>query len=216
MNKLCCIVAAGPVRKNELSVPSGAFLIAADAGLRPLRALGITPDLIVGDFDSLGERPAGGNVVYHQPEKDDTDTMLAVREGLARGYDRFLMYGALGGRLDHTLANLQTLAFLCEHGARGYLVGEGIAATAFRNGGISFRGGLRGTVSVFTLGADAEGVYERGLRYPLSDYTMSAAFPIGVSNEFTGAPAEISVRSGTLLVLWNADAINFEDFAEKQ
>lgn len=216
MKRLCCIVAAGPICEGELPVPEGAFLIAADAGLRYLRARGIAPDLILGDFDSLGERPVGGNVIYHQPEKDDTDTMLAVREGLARGYDRFLIYGALGGRLDHTLANLQTLAFLCEHGARGYLSGEGTAATAFRNGGIAFRDTMRGGVSVFTLGADAEGVFERGLKYPLTDYTMSAAFPIGVSNEFTGVPSEINVRNGTLLVLWNADKIDFEAFEEKQ
>ncbi len=216
MSGLCCIVSARPVREGELAVPDGAFVIAADAGLRTLRAAGISPDLIVGDFDSLGEKPEGENIVYHQPEKDDTDTMLAVREGLARGYDRFLIYGALGGRLDHTLANLQTLGFLCAHGARGYLVGEGSAVTAFRSGGLAFRDTLRGTVSVFALGADAEGVFERGLKYALDDYTMSAAFPIGVSNEFTGAPSEITVRDGTLLVLWSADALDFGTFEELQ
>ena len=215
MSGLCCIVSARPVRPEELVIPDGAFVIAADAGLRSLRAAGVVPDLIVGDFDSLGEKPAGENIVYHQPEKDDTDTMLAVREGLARGYDRFLLYGGIGGRLDHTLANLQTLGFLCAHGARGYLVGEGSVVTAFRNGGLAFRQTQRGTVSVFALGADAEGVFERGLKYPLDNYTMTADFPIGVSNEFTGVPSEISVRRGTLLVLWSADRIDFEAFEEK-
>ena len=216
MKRLCCIFAAGQIADAEVKIPESAFMIAADAGLLFLRKRGISPDLIVGDFDSLGEKPTGENVVYHRPEKDDTDTMLAVREGLARGYDRFLIYGALGGRLDHTLANLQTLGFLCAHGARGYLVGEGSAVTAFRSGGLAFRDTLRGTVSVFALGADAEGVFERGLKYALDDYTMSAAFPIGVSNEFTGAPSEITVRDGTLLVLWSADALDFGTFEELQ
>lgn len=215
MSGFCCIFAAGKISDAEVTIPEGAFVIAADAGLRFLREKGRAPDLIVGDFDSLGERPVGENIVYHQPEKDDTDTMLAAREGLKRGYDRFLIFGGLGGRLDHTLANLQTLCFLCEHGARGYLVGGGTVATAFQNGGISFFGMPRGTISVFTLGADARGVWERGLKYPLSDYTMTAGFPIGVSNEFTGATAEVSVRDGTLLVLWSAQALDFDTFEEE-
>lgn len=215
MSGLCCIVSARPVRGSELVVPEGAFVIAADAGLRSLQDAGIEPDLLVGDFDSLGVRPTGENVVYHQPEKDDTDTLLAVREGLARGYDRFLLYGGIGGRLDHTLANLQTLGFLCAHGARGYLVGEGSIVTAFRSGGIAFQNTMHGTVSVFALGADARGVCERGLKYPLDDYTMTADFPIGVSNEFTGRPSEITVRDGTLLVLWTGDRIDLAAFEEK-
>lgn len=214
MSGLCCIVSARPVRAEELMIPDGAFVIAADAGLRTLRTAVVAPDLIVGDFDSLGEKPTGERVVCHPPEKDDTDTLLAVREGLARGYDRFLIYGGLGGRLDHSLANLQTLGFLCANGARGYLVGEGIAATAFQNGGLAFRDTLRGTVSVFALGADAKGVCERGLKYALDDYTMCADFPVGVSNEFTGAPSEITVRDGTLLVLWSADKIDFDTITE--
>ena len=215
MSRFCCIFAAGKISGMEVTIPAGAFVIAADAGLRFLREKGREPDLIVGDFDSLGERPTGENVVYHQPEKDDTDTMLAVREGLKRGYDHFLIFGGLGGRLDHTLANLQTLCFLCEHGARGYLVGEGNVATAFQNSGIAFSSTLRGTISVFALGADAGGVWERGLKYPLSDYTMSASFPIGVSNEFTGEAAEVSVRNGTLLILWSAQALDFDTFEER-
>lgn len=215
MKRLCCIFAAGQITEAEAKIPENAFVIAADAGLLFLRKRSVSPDLIVGDFDSLGEKPTGENVVYHRPEKDDTDTMLAVREGLSRGCDRFVIYGGLGGRLDHTLANLQTLGFLCEHGARGYLVGAGTVVTAFKNGGVSFRDTLRGTISVFALGPDAKGVFERGLKYPLDDYTMTANFPIGVSNEFTGAPSEISVRKGTLLALWSAESLDFDTFEEQ-
>lgn len=214
MSRVCCIFAAGEISSTEVTIPEGAFVIAADAGLRFLRERGREPDLIVGDFDSLGERPTGENVIYHPPEKDDTDTVLAVREGLKRGYDHFFIFGGLGGRLDHTLANLQTLGFLCEHSARGYLVGGGNVVTAFRNGGIAFSETLHGTISVFALGADAKGVWERGLKYPLSDYTMTASCPIGVSNEFTGSAAEVSVREGTLLVLWSAQALDFYTFEE--
>ena len=93
------IVGAGEISGKELVIPSGAFVIAADAGLKHLEAINIVPDLIVGDFDSLGEIPSGENVVYHKPEKDDTDMLLAVREALNRGARTIIIYGGLGGRL---------------------------------------------------------------------------------------------------------------------
>ena len=117
MEPICYIV--GACQPGELCLAPGrpAFVIAADQGLRYLEEAGITPDLIVGDFDSLGIVPQGANVVRHPVEKDDTDMMLAVKTGLARGYRTFVLYGGLGGRLDHTYANFQTLTYLARHGA---------------------------------------------------------------------------------------------------
>ncbi len=196
---VCHIVCALP--QNTLSAPApGDLVIAADGGYARLG--GVRPDLVVGDFDSLGYVPEGESVVRHPVKKDDTDTMLAARIGLARGYRAFLLHGAVGGRLDHTLANLQTLAFLREHGARAALLGDGETITLIRNESLRFRAGLRGTVSVFSYGACAEGVYERGFAYTLNDATLTDTKPIGVSNAFTGAPAEIAVRSGRLAVLY--------------
>lgn len=180
------------------------YVIAADGGLRHAEGLGIVPHAVLGDFDSLGFTPQGANVF--PVEKDDTDAMLAVRQGLAMGYKRFVLYGGLDGpRLDHTIANFQTLQFLADHGASGYLVGSQYIATVVKNGSLTFPAGCRGTISVFCLGPDATGVRETGLYYPLENATLTAGFPLGVSNHFTGEQAEISVGNGSLLVIWDRE-----------
>ena len=188
---------------DGLARPIGpeSFVIAADGGLRHTEKLGIAPDAVLGDFDSLGFCPEGANVF--PVEKDDTDAMLAVRLGLERGCGEFLLYGSLDGpRLDHTVANFQTLQFLADHGAAGYLIGNTTMVTVVKNGKITFPAGLSGTISVFCMGSDAVGVTEKGLFYGLENGTLSSGFPLGVSNHFTGEAAEISVKNGSLLVLW--------------
>lgn len=201
MGKCIIFCAAGFSRLLE-PIGEGDHVIAADGGLRHTQALGITPDTILGDFDSLGYTPTGAQVF--PVEKDDTDAMLAVRRGLALGYREFVLYGSLDGpRLDHTVANFQTLQFLCDHGAAGLLVGLHTLAAVVKNGSYTFGPENRGTVSVFCLGADAQGVNIRGLYYSLTDGTLTAGFPLGVSNHFTGQEAEVSVREGSLLLLWD-------------
>lgn len=180
---------------------NGDYVIAADSGYRHLMAKGIKPDLVVGDFDSLGYVPEGEQVVRHPVQKDDTDTMLAVKLGLSKGYNRFLLLGGMGGRLDHTIANIHVLAYLMNHGAKGALVGERETVILFQNSTVSFD--AEGTVSVFAYGGRAAGVTLEGLQYPLTDATLTTDFPIGVSNVFTKAPARISVRDGCLLVIWD-------------
>ena len=204
MGKCIIFCAAG---FEGLAEPLGAddFVIAADGGLAHTEKLGITPNEILGDFDSLGFAPEGANVF--PVEKDDTDAMLAVRRGLDLGYRDFVLYGSLDGpRLDHTVANFQTLQFLADRGAAGYLAGITTLVTVVKNGAVRFPAGCRGTVSVFCLGSDAEGVTLKGLYYPLERGTLTAGFPLGVSNHFTGAEAEISVENGSLLVLWDRQA----------
>ncbi len=186
-------------------IESGDFVLAADGGLRHLQKLGIEPDGILGDFDSLGYAPAGAQVF--PVEKADTDSMLAVRRGMALGYREFLLYGALGGeRLDHTVANFGVLQFLAEHGAVGYLADRRYLVTVLRNGHISFSKEATGIVSVFCLGADARGVSIRNLQYPLENGTLQSGFPLGVSNHFAGKESEISVKDGNLLIIW--DTVN--------
>ena len=188
---------------DGLARPIGpeSFVIAADGGLRHTEKLGITPNAVLGDFDSLGFCPEGANVF--PVEKDDTDAMLAVRLGLRRGCGEFLLYGSLDGpRLDHTVANFQTLQFLADHGAVGYLIGNTAMVTVVKNGKITFPAGLSGTISVFCMGPDAVGVTEKGLFYGLENAVLTSGFPLGVSNHFTGEEAEISVKNGSLLVLW--------------
>lgn len=200
-----CVVAAS-MPQTDLYIPQGAYRIAADKGILQFQSRGIEPDLVVGDFDSLGYVPQAREIVRHPVEKDDTDMMLAVREGLRRGYRDFLLYGGLGGRLDHTLANIQTLAFLDLHGARGLLCGDGTAVTLLRDGTLRFPASMSGTVSVFCFGDAARGVTERGLYYALENADIANSFPIGVSNAFCGCESEVSVQKGKLLVLWQSTA----------
>ena len=155
----------------------------------------------MGDFDSLGYVPDSAAVF--PVEKDDTDAMLAVRRGLELGYEEFLLYGSLDGpRLDHTVANFQTLQFLADHGAKGYLIGNTHIITVVKNGSISFPAEAEGILSVFCMGSDARGVTIEGLHYCLENGTLSAGFPLGVSNHFVGKPATIEVEAGSLLVIY--------------
>ena len=201
----CVIVGAGELEDAVIRRREGDLVIAADGGLKYLERAGITPDIALGDFDSLGYRPDLPEVIYHPPEKDDTDTMLAVREGFARGFDTFVIYAGLGGRLDHTVANLQTLAFIAENGGRGYLVGGSAVSTAVKDASISFGAGERGMISVFCMGEKAEGVTISGLKYEVENAELVPYLPLGASNEFTGKPAKIEVKHGTLLVMWQQD-----------
>ena len=200
--KNCIIFCAAGFTGLMQEIGKGDLVIAADGGLAHTRELGITPDVILGDFDSLGFTPEGANVF--PVEKDDTDAMLAVRHGLREGCDAFFLYGSLDGpRLDHAIANFQTLQFLADHGAVGHLIGREFMLTVLRNGSLRFPAGCEGTVSVFCLGPDAHGVSLRGLHYPMENGTLTAGFPLGVSNHFTGKEAEISVKDGSLLILWD-------------
>ena len=198
----CVIFCAAEFDRLALPLSQEDFVIAADGGLRHTNGLGLTPNAILGDFDSLGFTPEGANVF--PVEKDDTDAMLAVRLGLNQGYREFILYGSLDGpRLDHTVANFQTLQFLADHGAFGYLVGRDTLVTVVKDGSITFPAGGSGTLSVFCMGPDAQGVTLEGLYYPLQSGTLTSGFPLGVSNHFTGAEARIAVKKGSLLVLWD-------------
>lgn len=200
--KNCIIFCAAGFTGLVQEIGKEDLVIAADGGLKHTQTLGIVPDVILGDFDSLGFTPEGANVF--PVEKDDTDAMLAVRHGLAKNCNTFFLYGSLDGpRLDHAIANFQTLQFLADQGAVGYLIGKDFMLTVLKNGSLTFPAGCTGTVSVFCLGADATGVNLEGLYYPLKDGTLTAGFPLGVSNHFTGDAAKISVQNGSLLILWD-------------
>ena len=157
----CVIFCAGGFEKLALPIEKDDYILAADGGLAHLQKLGLTPDGILGDFDSLGYVPENAQVF--PVEKDDTDAMLAVRKGLQLGYGEFILYGALDGpRLDHTIANLQTLLFLESQGAKGTLVGLKYLITTVKNGVLKLPPAQEGIVSVFCMGVPAQGVSIRG------------------------------------------------------
>ena len=211
MEPICYIVGAAPA--EALPAPrEGDFLIAADKGYDALRRAGIAPDLIMGDFDSLGYTPEGENVLPHSPIKDDTDLLLAIRWAMERGWRRFVIYGALGGnRLDQTVASFQTLRFLADHGAKGRLVGDGWNVALLQNAALRFPSTASGWLSLFVSGEEARGVTLRGLKYELTDAALTCGMPLGVSNEFLGCEARIAVADGALFVLWQGDVLPEEE-----
>ena len=202
----CIIVCAGGF-DGFLELPGEEDLVlAADGGYAHCLSAGVAPHEVLGDFDSLQYVPQDATVF--PVEKDDTDSMLAVRRGLERGYRRFLLYGSLDGqRLDHTVANYQTLRFLADRGAQGYLVGRDYIVTAIKNTGIRFAPEATGILSVFCMGSDAQGVTLRGLQYPMENGSLSGSFPLAVSNHFIGREATVTVENGTLLLFY--DRANF-------
>ena len=200
--KQCVIFCGGEFDSLHTPIPDGSFVIAADKGLEYTKKLGLSPDLILGDFDSLGYVPEQADVFPVQ--KDDTDAMLAVRAGLDAGCGEFFLYAALDGeRVDHTMANFQLLAFLADRGAKGTLLGLRQCATVIKNGAIRFPQEYEGGFSVFCLGADAQCVSIRGGAYEAENVTLTTAFPLGVSNHFIGKEVEISVKNGSLLVIYD-------------
>ena len=201
--RICYVVGAMSLSPSLRPYPApGDYVIAADRGYDSLMAYGVTPDLVVGDFDSLGRTPSHPNVIQLPAEKDDTDMVYALRKGLELGYRRFVLLGGVGGRLEHTLGNLQLLDWLTTQGAHGFLAGEKTAATALRTSSLTFPASMSGYLSVFCNSGTAEGVTLTGLKFPLDQYQMEGSFPIGVSNEFLGTEATVSVRHGSLLLLY--------------
>ena len=197
----CYIFCAGEFDALAVPIEDGDLVIAADGGLRHTQQLGMIPDIVLGDFDSLGYVPEGA--VVHPVEKDDTDAMLAVRQGLARGFRNFVIYGGMDGpRLDHTIANLQTLGFLARQGAGGYLVGLSFTATVIKDEKIVFSPDCDGIFSVFCLGNESV-VSINGAKYEADHAILTAFFPLGVSNHFEGRQVEITVHSGTVITIFD-------------
>jgi len=201
----CYIAGAGDFCETALP-EKGDYIIAADAGFLALNSRGIKPDVIIGDFDSLGEVPNHPNVIRSSPEKDDTDMMLAVKFGLMLGYEDFAINGGLGGRPDHTLSNIQTLAYIADNDAIGKLYSNDSCITAIKNGKYTFTPteAIKGkTISVFSFSEKAKGVTLKGLKYPLQYETLTYDNPTGVSNEFAGTEATVEVKNGILIIIWS-------------
>lgn len=198
----CFIFAAGDFGGLTEHPAEGDLILAADAGYQNCRSAGLHPTLVIGDFDSM-TAPEGETLLRLPVEKDDTDTMRAARVGLERGCRDFVLYGGTGGRrADHTLANLQTLVFLASRGAQARMIAPGCVWRVLKNARLDFPAGMRGTLSVFCPDGEARGVRIAGTKYTLNDGTLRSDFPLGVSNAFTGEPASVEVREGTLLIYY--------------
>jgi thiamine pyrophosphokinase len=200
--KICYIVGAGEFaypfipKKDEL-------VIAADGGYDTLKIHGIRCDLLVGDLDSVLTNYDGVPILRYKAQKDETDMQLAIMAGCERGYRSFRIYGATGGRLDHTFANLSLLLWAKKEGLDVKIVSEGALISLIMNEKITILGNTGTTFSIFAFGKDAAGVSIYGAKYPLSDACIKAEIPLGISNEFLGREITISVKSGSLLLFQN-------------
>lgn len=205
------MICAGDLTLGEIAVGEEDLVIAVDGGFSYCGLLQVEPDLILGDFDSVSgqeaelltdlERQIPERVLRLPCEKDDTDTLAALKEGMRRGYRDFRIYAGTGGRLDHTLANIQCLVYLKNRDAVGYLVDGSGMMLVIQNETIRFQEGLEGYLSLFSLVEESRGITLEGLKYPLNNAVIRNEFPIGISNEFTGEAAAVTVEDGTVLCM---------------
>lgn len=179
------------------------FVICADKGWQNALKQGIQPDMIVGDFDS-SPKPENldASVTVLPVIKDDTDTFYIARYIVENGYTDVLLLGLLGGkRIEHTIANLQTLVYFAENRINATAMDRYSQLLVIKDGAITLPDMSGKFFSLFSMGDRAEGVCITGAKYNLDDYTITNSYPIGVSNEFTGQPVHISVANGSLLLV---------------
>lgn len=199
MGKICTIICGAPDGKIQRELVEG-LVIAADKGLDYALEAGITPEIVVGDFDSAEMAvPSGIEVVKFPPEKDYSDANLAVEIALERGFDEFRLLSALGGRLDHTIANIQLIYRLKKRGITAELFGNGERAFFLENETREIPA-FSGYLSVFAYENSAV-ISESGVKYPTEKLAFTNDFPLGLSNEITEKTAKITVHSGAALII---------------
>lgn len=200
MSNTCLIISGGDF--SPFTVPESAYVIACDRGYAYSQSCGVRPDLVLGDFDSYsGELDPGIPVQKLPVEKDDTDTVSALRYALSRDFAEITLVCALGGRLDHTLANLQAAVFAAKRGASLRILGADTEILTLRAGTLRIPRREGWSLSVFAAEDRCRGVSISGAKYELHDAELTNDFPLGVSNEWAADEVEISLREGTLLIV---------------
>ncbi len=222
MKGRCIMMCAGEFHPMKIEREPGDWVIAVDGGLKYLLECGIEPDFLLGDFDSLGAEYAGTVAKYRAMGedhfrqfsviKDDTDTMAAARLGISRGYKEFLIYGGLGGRLDHTIANIQTLVWILRNGGRAWLLDRDTRVTVLGPGEFRIPEDFDGTVSLFALDECLENVTIRGMKYEVENAAVRNDYPVGCSNETlpcaSAGQGLFSIGKGTGLLVMTRKLIN--------
>ena len=200
--KRCVIVGAGEIY-SPIEVCERDFIIAADGGYKHLKNANISPDVLIGDFDSIDKIPqlTGTEIVRHPVEKDDTDMYLAYKLGVEKGFREFVIYGGVGGREDHTFANYCLLLYAKEEGNSVFLISGKAKVSLIKNEKTTVHGKLGKHLSLFPFGSDAEGVTVKGAEYECEKINLTANFPLTVSNIFKDTPVNIEVENGALLIM---------------
>ncbi len=198
--RVCYIVGAGEFY-GRIEKRPGDLIIAADGGYDTLMKMGISPDILLGDMDSIGGDADACEVLRFPIKKDETDSFLAYCEGVKRGYNIFELYGCVGGRDDHTFANYSLLFAAKDAGHFMRLVGKECDIFAMKDEAVKLRGKKEKHFSAFAFAGEAKGVSIKGLEYEAENITLSPLFPLAVSNRFTDSEAFVEVKDGRLLIM---------------
>lgn len=200
----CVIVGGAPIGNYDAvrrRLREDDFHIFCDCGLRHMGPLAIDPDLIVGDFDSHENPGLKVETIVLPREKDDTDTVFAVKEALMRGFEDFLLIGVVGARLDHTLGNLSILLMLDGLGKHGAIVDDYSEMEIVSRAPVSIHDSCS-YFSLLNISGTAKGVTIENAKYPLDNAEITCEYQYGVSNEvLPGQVAKISVAEGQLLLI---------------
>jgi thiamine pyrophosphokinase len=191
---------------DEIRIADNPIIICADGATQRLKELDIVPDCIVGDMDSVEEDTLryfgakGSRVIRHPEDKDETDTQLALEYAFGMNPDEIRIFGALGGRIDHALANISLLVMCTKRGIDTKIVDRDCELFVIDRSCV-INGREDETVSLIPLSTNVSGIRLEGFRYPLTDAVMEIGVPYGISNRLTGTRGTVSVKSGYLLVI---------------
>ena len=204
-----CIIIGSIYHGEEmefLKKEPGDLLLCADAGLEKALQYGFRPDLVIGDFDSMPEPHETDIPLRVLPvKKDDTDTAVCIQAGREKGYREFRIGGGLGGRFDHSLANLQCLADCAGKGEQGWLVDQTNRLTVLGPGSYVFEKMAHRKVSLFAFTERVQGITLRGTEWELEDAELTQTYPLGCSNWFKEEHFRLSFRSGLLVLAFCGD-----------
>lgn len=202
--KRCVIVGGvdiGDYKRIRTYLYEDDFIILCDSGLKHIDALRVKPGLIVGDFDSHNNPHLDVETIVLPCEKDDTDTVFAVKEALKRGFDDFLLIGVVGARLDHTLGNVSILLMLDSLGKRAKILDDYSEMEIVSNEPAYIEDSFA-YFSLLNISGTAKGITIKNAKYPLENAEITCEYQYGISNEvFLGQIAEVSLRKGKLLLI---------------
>jgi thiamine pyrophosphokinase len=203
----CVIFAGGALERPEVlkeRLTGREYILAADGGARHALALGLTPRMVVGDMDTLREdelrelRALGSEVLTFPAEKDESDTLLALRDAVGAGYGDIEIWGALGGRFDHSMANVILLTHPLAAGVQVQLLTWN-QRVFFPKRGQAIAGAPGDMISFFPMGEDVTGIQTRGLQYHPKDGILKFKYVVGLSNVMLGHECSVSWETGSLL-----------------
>ena len=204
MNEKCTIFVGGePVGFKTLDMDHivHSRVYGADKGYYLAQKLGISCDVVIGDFDS-SKKPDRDDVILHPVEKDDTDLMLAIKHAFENGASDFQIYGAMGARADHLFGNIQALAYIVSHGGTAVMIGDKDRAMLLPAGKYHLPKRKGYSLSLFSYSEQVGHLFVDGTKYPAADITLTQSFPLAMSNHIeSDNGADIAFSSGLLLVI---------------